>query len=219
MPPELLQRAFEPFFTTRPEGEGTGLGLATVFRVVSGMEGVVSLDSEPGEGTSARVVLPMAVAGARADEVAGETRGARDPLAPGEGGTAESAGLDRSRVHLAIVDDEAVVLRAATALLRRLGYQVTAFPLPDAALRYLENSENPVDLLFTDYIMPGMTGLELAEATRKARPRLPVLLSSGNLEGPVRDRVATVGASGVLAKPYDVHELDAAIQKALGKAR
>ena len=77
---------------------------------------------------------------------------------------------------MAIVD-EAVVLRATTALLRRLGYQVTAFPLPDAALRYLENPDKPVDLLFTDYIMPGMTGLELAEATLQVRPGLPVLLS------------------------------------------
>jgi signal transduction histidine kinase/CheY-like chemotaxis protein len=215
MPPEVLERVFEPFFTTRPEGEGTGLGLATVFRVVSGMQGTVTLNSKAGEGTTATVVLPMAVAGTKADgEAASE-----DAQATGEGGTGELAAAVRERYRLAVVDDDAVVLRATTALLDRLGYQVTAFPLPDAALRYLENADNPVDLLFTDYIMPGMTGLELAEATRRVRPGVPVLLSSGNLEGPVRDRVIAVGVSAVLAKPYEVAELDAAIQRALDANR
>jgi signal transduction histidine kinase/CheY-like chemotaxis protein len=215
MPPEVLERVFEPFFTTRPEGEGTGLGLATVFRVVSGMQGTVALNSQEGQGTTATVLLPMAsavaVAGTRADGAAAS----REGQGAGEEGAGELTAAMRERHRLAVVDDDAVVLRATTALLRRLGYQVAAFPLPDAALRYLENADNPVDLLFTDYIMPGMTGLELAEATLRVRPGVPVLLSSGNLEGPVRDRVTAVGVSGVLGKPYEVAELDAAIQRAL----
>lgn len=224
MPPEVLARVFEPFFTTRPEGEGTGLGLATVFRIVRGLEGTVSLESREGEGTTATVLLPEANSGIGTDyeSPAPEETDTPSPSEPTMAATGEAKsgepdlhGTSRGECHVAMVDDEAVVLRATAALLRRLGYQVTAFPLPEAALRYLKDVENPVDLLFTDYIMPGMTGLELAEATLKARPGLPVLLSSGNLEGPVRDRVATVGVSGVLAKPYEAAELDSAIQAAL----
>jgi two-component system, cell cycle sensor histidine kinase and response regulator CckA len=141
-----------------------------------------------------------------------------DGLSEGESPLGFVAGPDGERrpLRVALVDDEAVVLRATQALLARLGFQVTAFPVPEAALRHLSDAESRVDLLLTDYIMPGMTGLELAREARKVRPDLPVILSSGNLDEPVEERLAEAGISAVLPKPWEARELMATVRSVLG---
>ena len=220
MPQKTLDRIFEPFFTTRERGEGTGLGIPTVHRIVVGLGGSLDIETEEGEGTRVRVTLPVLGMDQEAAKDSEARPEAEDPDGLPEGepsqGFAPGAGGERRPLRVALVDDEAAVLRATQALLARLGFQVTAFPVPEAALRHLSDLEHRVDLLLTDYIMPGMTGLELAREARKVRPDLPVILSSGNLDEPVEERLSEAGISGVLPKPWDAAELMATVRSVLG---
>jgi signal transduction histidine kinase len=223
MSPEVLARIYEPFFTTRERGEGTGLGMPTTQRIVVELGGSLSIESEEGRGTRVEIVLPV-VRGTAVDPPPAEEASAAHGLENGRSGSGLSTHREGASegdprpapIRVALVDDEAVVLRATQALLARLGFQVTAFPVPEAALRHISDPANRVDLLLTDYIMPGMTGVELAEAVQKVRPGLPVLLSSGNLDEPMEERLVAAGITGVLPKPWESEELLSAVGEALG---
>jgi len=132
---------------------------------------------------------------------------------PDFGSPGESAPPPRH--HVAVVDDETMVLRAISMLLQRMNCEVVAFPLPELALEHLRDPERPVDLLITDYLMPGMTGIDLAEAASAARPGLPILLASGNPEDLLRDRMARAGIREVLTKPFGSDELREALHRSL----
>ncbi len=220
MSPATLSRIFEPFFTTRKRGEGSGLGIPTVQRIVVGLGGSITVQSEEGRGTAVEIVLPLA----RSEEMDEPTPGAaaaaqaidsRDEELPFATRGRDAAGRD-APLRVALVDDEAPVLRATQALLARLGFQVTAFPVPEAALDHIADPQQRVDLVLTDYIMPGMTGVELAEQVQQLRPGLPVILCSGNLDEPVAERLAAAGIAGVLPKPWEPGELLSAVRRALG---
>ncbi len=187
------QHAFEPFFTTKPMGQGTGLGLAVVQRIVHEHEGRIALESTPGVGTRFDIELPavMPSAGVGTTSVAGE---AATPQ-PGRG------------QRVVYVDDEPVVSFMVNKLLQRAGYQVTCLSDAREAMAQLQREPFGLDVLVTDYRMPGHSGLELIQAIRRLRPDLPTLLISGHVSEALREAALTEGVNCVLEKQQTIDEL------------
>ena len=192
MDPATLARAAEPFFTTKAVGAGTGLGLSMVHGLAEQSGGRLALRSEPGVGTAAEIVLPAA-----ADEAP-----ARIPPTP-----SPSRGKGAGALRILAVDDDALVLRAMKGLLGRLGHEVRVAESGEAALRALADG-GPVDVVVTDQLMPGMTGLKLAARIRAERPGTRIVLATG-YTGAVEVPRGLVDAR--LAKPFDRARLEAAL--------
>ena len=193
MDEDTLSRAFEPFFTTKMTGKGTGLGLSQVYGFASQSGGEVRIVSEPGEGTVVTLLLPCsgAAGGVRAEE--------------------EEAGPDRRRAgHILLVEDNDEVGAFAEDLLVELGHSVRRARSGEEALE-IARAEG-FDAVFTDVVMPGMSGLDLAERLAGERPDLPVILTTG-----YSDEIAKSGAGGraIILKPYRLETLAAAIDQAL----
>ncbi|HEX8841037.1 MAG TPA: ATP-binding protein [Sphingomicrobium sp.] len=161
MDEETIQRAIEPFFTTKGPGEGTGLGLSMVHGLAAQSGGTLRLVSNPGEGTTAEIWLPA-------------VEGAADPLSAPE---AEVPPQPRSTVIL-LVDDEDLVRRATADMLRELGHEVLEAVSASTALTLLEERAD-IELIVTDYLMPGLRGSELIDKAREVRPDLKAVLITG----------------------------------------
>jgi two-component system, cell cycle sensor histidine kinase and response regulator CckA len=200
MSPEVVDRVFEPFFTTKPHGEGTGLGLSTTLAIVRGHGGHVSVYSEPGEGTTFRVHLPVAAGSSyRADSDAPED------AVPLEG--------DGERVLL--VDDEASVRDVTRQTLRSHGYEVeVAADGAEAVARFAEDPGS-FELVITDVMMPIMDGPATVHALRSIRSEVPIIATSGLDAAGYTGKVVTVGADHVLAKPYTATALLALVRQVL----
>jgi signal transduction histidine kinase len=195
MDADTLERAFEPFFTTKPTGKGTGLGLSQVYGFASQSGGEVRIDSAPGAGTTVTLLLPCNSGGAT-------------------GRQAENyAGIEQGRTgRILLVEDNEEVGEFAESLLGELGHKVMRVRSGEAALEAA--LDDGYDAVFTDVVMPGMSGLELADQLAELRPNLPVILTTG-----YSDEIARSGAGGrpVILKPYRLETLAAAIDAALGK--
>jgi CheY-like chemotaxis protein len=200
MPKEVLERAFEPFFTTKEVGKGTGLGLSQVYGFVEQSGGHVTIDSTPGDGTEIRLYLPPAESGTVTP------RTVRSRAAPRKG---------TERVLL--VEDNPDVLLTVGALLTELGYDVRSTDGPLPALEVLRDPAEQVDVLFSDVVMPEMTGVELAEAARQLRPGLKVLLTSGHSREEIAQAAAARGIP-IIAKPYRHAELATQLRAVLDAA-
>jgi len=196
MDPETLQRAFEPFFTTKAAGRGTGLGLSQVYGFASQSGGDVQIRSAPGEGTTITLLLPRREAGEEAEEVRTAVR--------------RSGRTGR----ILLVEDNDEVGEFAEQLLDEFGHDVTRVRSGEEALAQAEGGS--FDLVFTDVVMPGMSGLELADRLAEVRPGLPVILTTG-----YSDEIAASGAGGrpVILKPYRPEALASAIEQALGEVQ
>jgi CheY-like chemotaxis protein len=196
MPPEVADRAFEPFITTKDVGKGTGLGLSQVFGFVRQSGGCVKIESEVGRGTTIRILLPRF-----------EGAAYRSPTAH-RAPTREGAA---SEVVMVIEDEERVRAYSAEAL-RELGYTVVTAQSGAEALRLIEQGQR-VDLLFTDVVMPGMTGPELAVQAQQLLPGLKVLYTTGY--------AGNIGIHGLeqgpnfLPKPFDIDQLGAKVRSAM----
>jgi PAS domain S-box-containing protein len=193
--PEVMQRMFDPFYTTKEVGGGSGMGLAMVHGIVHDHGGHVVVDSAPGRGATFRILLPAAQARADSPDV---------PLAP----PAAAAAL-AGRVLL--VEDEPMVGNYLAELLGSWGLAVALQREPRAALDWLADA----DLLLTDHTMPQMTGLQLAREARRLRPGLPVLLVSGNADGFDEHALAASGVRAALAKPIEPERLRTLLREAL----
>lgn len=191
------EQIFQPFFTTKEEG--TGLGLSTVYGIVSQAEGRVEVDSDPGEGTRMTVVLPRSEEAAEASPVAAE-----EPKAP--------RSLKGSEVIL-LVEDEASVRRTVRRALERAGYAVLDSGTGEAALETARGSA--VDLLLTDVQLPDLQGPELADRLKAISPDLPVLYMSGYSEVEVTESLAGDPSTRLLEKPFTMEELLQAVRGAL----
>jgi PAS domain S-box-containing protein len=163
MPPEVAAHAFDPFFSTKPPGQGTGLGLATVYGIVNEAGGTVSLTTEVGVGTTFQIDLPPSAGTVRAADPA--TTPAADQTGQGE--------------TILVVEDEPAVREITTRILTRSAYRVIEAANPAEALRLCEVPGTHLDAILTDAIMPGMSGLQLIDEVRATRPGLPALLMSG----------------------------------------
>jgi signal transduction histidine kinase/CheY-like chemotaxis protein len=206
MPPHVLERATEPFFTTKSQGKGTGLGLAMVHGFVQQSLGRLEINSERGKGTTIRMLFPSAEAQAQAPRQPGRDLAHVEPR-----GQAET---------ILVVEDSNDVLDLAREHLTALGYNVLTARDADEALIVFDRVEGRIDLLFTDLVMPGsMNGLALADAVRERLPGIGVLLTTGYNDDLLTAGKASAGAD-VLGKPYRRSELADRIGAALnGRGR
>ena len=193
MSPETLTKAIEPFFSTKPVGKGTGLGLSMVHGLSVQLGGTLELSSVVGCGTTATLILPV-------------TTKALETVGPAEV-TRQAA---RSAVIL-FVDDDPLIAMSTTEMLEDLGHRVIGANSGRHALDIL-NSGEPLDLMMTDHVMPGMTGIELAAATRELRPSLPILLATGYADLPEGAQLDLPR----LAKPYHQEQLRERLDQLLG---
>jgi len=197
MTPEVRERIFEPFFTTKKGGAGTGLGLATVYRVVSEAGGGIAVDTEPGEGTTFRIYWPRLE----------ERQERRHPRSPAEA-------LPQGSETVLVVDDEDYVRSLAVRMLRGLGYNVLAASTGPEAIELCKTSDQRVDLLLTDVVMPGMNGREVVDALSSADPDLGVVYMTGY-------GLQIIGKAGLdpshplVQKPFTTEKLAATVREAL----
>jgi CheY-like chemotaxis protein len=194
-----LERIFEPFFTTKEAGRGSGLGLSMVHGIARGHGGAVTVESEPGRGSTFRVYFPACatapVEEAQAPPVTDALRGAGE--------------------RILFLDDEAPLVSLGVRLLERLGYTVAGFTSPDEALAAFRHHPAAFDLLITDYNMPKMSGLDVALAVWEVRPTLPVVLASGYLRPPEIEHARALGIKATVAKPNTLEELGTVLRRLL----
>jgi PAS domain S-box-containing protein len=197
MPADIRDKVFEPFFTTKEVGKGSGLGLSMVYGFVKQSGGHIKIYSEPGHGTTIRLYLPPAAAGADA---------ALPAAAPPIAGGSET---------ILVVEDDPLVRNFVVAQLHGLGYRTIAAADSRAAMALVENGE-PFDLLFTDVVLSGgMTGRQLAEAVAKRRPGLKVLYTSGYTDNSIVHHGRLDRGVLLLTKPYRKTQLAQMIRQAL----
>ena len=194
--PEIQARVFEPFFTTKEQGKGTGLGMAMVYGFAKQSGGHVALYSELGRGTCVKLFFPRAPGGAPATggDTAGDVAGGAETIL--------------------LVEDDAQVRRFASGQLRSLGYEVIEAQQASQALEIIHGGRT-FDLLFTDLVMPGMSGRDLVEQARKLRPDLKVLYTSGYTENALIHQGRLDEGVQLLAKPYRREQLARRVRAAL----
>ena len=192
-----MAKIFDPYFTTKAQGEGTGLGLSVVHGIIKEYGGYISVYSEPGKGSTFRVYLPSIVA----TQVTGEN-GAAQPL-PG--------GTER----ILLVDDDLAIVKLETLVLEIKGYRVTGMTSSKEALKLFQQAPRDFDLLLTDMTMPGMTGVELSLRIHAIRPEIPIILCSGFSELIDGGKARELGLQAFLMKPVLRKDLAETIRKVL----
>ena len=202
MQPELASRAFEPFLTTKERGQGSGLGLSTVHGTVHRAGGWIEIDSVPGRGTTVALYLPAVETGA-------------DPQPPATPRPPPRPARDQT---VLVVDDEEGVREAARGILARHGYRVMTTPGPAGALELCADRKAEIGMLVTDVVMPGMTGIELAERARDLRPGLPVLFMSGYPGDVIPEEPRLRRDGHLVSKPFSSERLVRMVGEIFGAA-
>jgi len=201
MDEETRKRACEPFFTTKGEGAGTGLGLATVYGIVEQCGGWIDIASEPENGATFTIGLPRTAA----------------PALPGE--RPPSSGSLRGSETVLVVEDQDDVRKLAVMVLQQYGYRVLEAANGEEALLLSARHAGPLHLLLTDVVMPGMTGKELADRLRPLRPGLPVLYMSGHPGNVIARRGVLDSGVNYIPKPFDPDDLARKVREVLGSSR
>lgn len=194
---EHLEHIFEPFYTTKEDGKGTGMGLAAVHNAVRTHGGMIRVESELGEGSVFEVFFPVID-----KEEAGESEDT-DITVYGSG-------------NILFVDDEEMVADVGSKLLERLGYKVTVTSSSIEALAILTDNPAAFDLVVTDQTMPDISGLELVAELLKIRPELPIILCTGHSNKVTEEKIEEMGIKALLYKPYDRKMLSLTVQSVLG---
>ncbi len=243
MDAETVERVFEPFFSTKPRGRGTGLGLATVYGIVSGLGGTIDIYSEVGLGTTVNVLLPasaqtqQAAAGAVPGSAGGDAAdgkraagsAAPEGLAPGDGtapdagrpGATQEAAAGRLRGHgetILLVEDEASLRLMASRILARNGYRVREAADGPGALLLAGDPGERIDLLVTDMVMPGMLGHEVVDRIRAIRPGLPAVFITGYTQQVLDFHGIPAPELDIVQKPFTEAQILSRIQQALHRA-
>ena len=195
IPPELHERIFEPFFTTKEPGKGTGLGLSTVYGIVSQSGAAISHESVPRGGASFRVQLPRVTAGVAS--------------------AADDEHSDRGSGTILLVEDEELVRRPVTEMLRRAGYEVLAAAEPNEALDLARTYPGTIHLLLTDVVMPSMSGRELAGRLLAERPATRLVYMSGYTDDAIADQGVLASGTIFLQKPFTQEQLSEKVAEVL----
>ncbi|MEN6616090.1 MAG: PAS domain S-box protein [Syntrophorhabdus sp.] len=198
IPEDITHRIFEPFYTTKEHGQGTGMGLAVVFGIVKECEGAITVESNVGKGSTFRVFFP-----------------ATKPVAEGNARKEESLPTGKERVL--VIDDELSVAEMVTEMLKRLGYDVTmAGGGPEGWQKFKERSHD-YDLVITDHVMPGLTGIRLAEKMLEVRKLLPIILFTGYSETISPEKAKAIGIRAFLMKPVVKKTLAETVRQVLDR--
>ncbi|GAB6096150.1 hypothetical protein JCM14469_24030 [Desulfatiferula olefinivorans] len=198
MAPDTLENLFEPYFTTKGMGKGTGLGLATVYGIVKQNGGFIQVNSEPGNGSTFTIYLPS-----HQGQKDMEPKPEKDDVPLGHGET------------VLIVEDEPSILKLTEAILARLGYDVITAPSPAKALEAAGAHEGRIHLMITDVVMPEMNGRDLAERLKRFHPAMRVLYMSGYTADVIAHRGVLGTGTNFIQKPFSKHDLAVKIREAL----
>jgi CheY-like chemotaxis protein len=197
---EVLSHVFEPFFTTKEVGKGSGLGLSMVYGFAKQFGGTATIYSEPGDGTTVKLYLP------RSDNLSDKT---------GENGAAVDEPVDQGETIL-IVEDDPDVRTLAVALLSGLGYGIAEAGSAEAALKVMQHASNPIDLLLSNVVLPGvMNGPDLAAEVRRRSPGTKIVYMTGYAEEAFNNRFELNKDSGLLQKPFKKVELARMVRSVL----
>jgi len=191
-----MERIFEPYFTTKEKGVGTGLGLAVVHGIVKGYGGAIRVKSKEGKGTTFEILFPSVNTTVESSD---------------ENNLALPGGNER----ILLVDDESAIVEIGCQMLESMGYSVEASTDPIDALSLFQSDPYRFDLVITDMTMPHMTGDHLAERILSVRPEIPVILCTGYSENLVDEAVKSMGIKEVVTKPLVIGELASIVRKAL----
>ena len=200
---DTLESIFEPFYTTKEPGEGTGLGLATVYGIVKQNEGFINVYSEPDQGTTFRIYLPRHAAG-------GETDAQATPM-----GAPDARGDET----IMIVEDEAAILELTRTMLERHGYEVITAGTPSEAIRIARSHGQPIDLLITDVVMPEMNGRDLVEQALAHHPGLAHVFMSGYTADVIAHQGVLDEGVDFIQKPFSAANLAAKVREVLDRRR
>jgi CheY-like chemotaxis protein len=193
MGPDVMRRVFEPFFTTRELGEGTGMGLAVVYGIVTDLEGTITIESEPGIGSTFRVFLP---------KIKTKVKKAR----------MQATHIPRGTESILFVDDEDMLVEWAKASLERLGYRAAVLTDPIEALETFASDPSRFDLVITDQAMPAMSGMQFAGELLAIRPDIPIILCTGHSATVSPEKAKK---AGIKEFPLAREELANAVRKVL----
>ncbi len=196
MTPDVTKRVFEPFFTTREVGKGTGMGLAVVYGIVKDLQGTITVESAPGIGSTFRVFFPKVQAEAQKEET-------------------DTIQVPKGTERILFIDDEEMLIKWGQVVLERLGYTVTAVNNSKEAFNILSSDPSRFDLVITDHTMPGMTGVEIARELLRIRLDLPIILCTGHNDAVSPEIAMEAGIRQLLMKPVAKPELAQAIRRAL----
>ena len=194
-----LERIFDPYFTTKELGRSTGLGLTVVHGIVKRHQGAITVNSEPGVGTSFHAYFPKAESGTAKEFNAAEKS------------------ILKGTERILFVDDEETLVEMEKSMLDWLGYKVSATTSSVEALELFRTQPNRFDIVITDYTMPHMTGVDLAKEMLRIRPDIPVILCTGFSERITEEKAREMGIRAFAMKPLELHEISAIIRRVLDK--
>jgi CheY-like chemotaxis protein len=197
---EILEKIFEPFYTTKSKGEGTGMGLSVVHGIINSMNGFIEVKSTPGKGTVISAYFPVAQKRVIQKELAARST------------------FKKGNEHVLIVDDEIDIINLERNILERLGYTVTTCTDSPNALKIFTADPGKFDLIITDMSMPNIPGDILAARLISIRPDIPILLCTGLSETISKEETAFLGIKGFLLKPVSIKALSDKIRETLDKA-
>lgn len=195
-----MEKIFEPYFTTKAKGEGTGLGLALVQSITLDFGGDIAVSSEPGEGTVFQVYLPVI------------------KVAQEDGQDQDTMPLPTGSERILVIDDDPGFVAMSRDILVSLGYKAEAMTGSFQALAAFERQPESFDLVLTDMTMPQMTGDELSKKMLAIRPNLPVILCTGFSELIDEKKAAEIGIRGLMMKPFTKRELARTVREALDRS-
>ncbi|MFO7885526.1 MAG: response regulator [Desulfobacteraceae bacterium] len=198
--PLVINKIFDPYFTTKKKGKGTGLGLATVYGIVKGHGGDIKVYSEPGQGARFNIYLPLM---ADSDHLEPETQ--QLPLPSGD-------------EHILLVDDENPIVQLEKQILERLGYKITAFTSSVKALDAFKADPLIYDLIITDMSMPDLNGKQLSEKISEITRDVPIIMCTGFSEEMGNEKAKALGIKGFLMKPVVMHDIADLVRKILDDA-
>ncbi|OQY59530.1 MAG: hypothetical protein B6245_06130 [Desulfobacteraceae bacterium 4572_88] len=193
----LMERIFDPYFTTKDKDKGTGLGLSVVHEIVTTYKGYITIDSKPGQGTAFHVYLPLAKSKAASQEILPEMA------------------VLRGQERILLVDDETDIAHMEKMIIERLGYKVTARTSSIEALNVFQANPRSFDLVITDMTMPNMTGMVLSKELQRIRPDIPIIICSGFSELLSKEKLRDMGIQEYVMKPVLKSKIASAIRKAL----